>query len=67
MEVRLFSQMRNPIFDCGFEKSGKFHVKNDLWKHGVCDLGKVRHLPKRPKKETAEEAREITSKSEKNR
>ena len=24
--------MRTPILDCGFEKSGEFHVKNDLWK-----------------------------------
>ena len=35
--------MRTPIYDCGFEKSGKFHVKNDLWKNGFCDLGKVKN------------------------
>ena len=34
--------MRTPIFDCGFEKSGEFHVKNDLWKNGFCDLGWVK-------------------------
>ena len=34
--------MRNPVFDCGFEKSEEFHVKNDLWKNGPCDLGKVK-------------------------
>ena len=35
--------MKTPIFDCGFEKSGKFHVKNDLQKNGFCDLGKVKN------------------------
>ena len=46
MKVTLFipfSLIRTPIFDCGFEKSGKFHVKNDLWKNGFCDLGKVKN------------------------
>ena len=31
--------MRKSIFDCGFEKSGEFHVENDLWKNGFCVLG----------------------------
>ena len=31
------------MFDCGFEKSEKFHVKNKLWKNGFCDLGKVKN------------------------
>ena len=35
--------MRTPIFNCGFEKSGKFYFKNDLWKNGFCDLEKVKH------------------------
>ena len=32
-----------PIFDCGFKKSGKFHVKTDLWKSVFCELGKVKN------------------------
>ena len=35
--------MRNPIFDCGFEKSGELHVKDDLWKIDFGDLGKVKN------------------------
>ena len=32
------------MFGCGFEKSGKFHVKIDMRKNGFCDLGKVKNL-----------------------
>ena len=35
--------MTTPIFDCGFEKSGKFHVKDDVWKNGFYGLGKVKN------------------------
>jgi len=28
---RSFFKIRIPIFDTGFEKRGKFYVKNDIW------------------------------------
>ena len=42
--LRLFFKVNFRIFGCGFEKSGKFHVKKDLRKHVFCGKIKVKCL-----------------------
>ena len=44
LTLRSFFKVNSRIFDCGFEKSGKFHVKNGLWKNGFCEKIKVKCL-----------------------